>query len=253
MSQSPTVKPLSRFWRSLERLPGQATTGTHWRHLLGPDHERVSSLLVPENRLASSITRLDGSGRHYAVIEHGLNDFVGVCEGDRIVLSRHDLVIYRLDIAKLLKVIAKTLGITHESSLIPERVGTRRVGMHRSLAGFAFPILFTAQLETKDFKQELDSLRLSLETPFLLLTPTSRHLRTPVPRQCLAVSLEDVVTAPADLSSWRLEPGARDAIDSFFTQFLPSQKRIPQSSLRRLPLPHGRCCASGSSTDIGSR
>ena len=107
-----------RLWQALEALPGPAAVLAEWRRLAGAEGlDLLTPYLQPLPRLAASYPRLVGGEPTYPyeVVEHGPDDFVGVCPEteDRIVLARNDLVIYELDWPLFLADIAAALHIVY--------------------------------------------------------------------------------------------------------------------------------------------
>lgn len=223
---TPTIRPLTRFWRALERMPGQAAVIRQWELLIQADFDLVSRLMLPAPRLAGFYPRLDGVGCAYTVVEHGPDDFVGVCEddGERIQLSRANLVVYRLDLTKFIAEIARAFGVEPEGTGVEDTSSTYRVGTYRPLAGFAYPVFLTIQLEQPDFRGVVESLLAGSDGPFILLAPTDRyhHIATQVlldARGCLFLPLAEAIGHEG--RRWELTDSARAALDAFRVRLLP--------------------------------
>ncbi len=237
---TPTIRPLTRFWLALERVPGLAAVARQWRHLIRSDFDLVSRLLSPDARLATSFPRLDGLGPDYAVVEHGYDDFVGVCEddGERTKLSRADLVVYRLDPAKFVAAVAAAFGLDAEGAAVEGSPATYRVGTYRPLAGFAYPVYLTVQLEQPDYKAAVESLLASTAGPFVLLAPTNRHHRIASKllldaRACLFLPLADAIRHEA--RRWELTDAARDALEALTAKLVTQA----EGSVAFFPTPAG--------------
>ncbi len=223
---TPTIRPLTRFWLALERVPGQAAVAPQWRHLIRSDFDLVFRLMSPDTRLATSFPRLDGRGPDFQVVEHGYDDFVGVCEddGERTRMSRADLVVYRLDSSKFVAAVAAAFDLDAEGTAVEGLAATHRVGTYRPLAGFAYPVYLTVQLEQQDYKAVVESLVATTAGPFVLLAPTNRHHRIGSKllldaRGCLFLPLADAIRH--DASRWELTKAARIALDAFTAKLLP--------------------------------
>lgn len=222
-----TMQTLTRFWLALERLPSQAAVAAHWRHLIGSDFELASRLMVPDSRLATSFPRFDRPGLDYTVIEHGSDDFVGICEddGDRTRLTRADLVIYRVDPTKLVAAVAAAFGLEVEGTPVAELAATFRVGTYRPLAGFAVPVYLTVQLEHTDYKAVVDALLAATPGSFVLLAPTNRHHRIACQllleaRPCLFLPLADAIRS--DSPRWQVTDAAHAALTAFTAKLIPA-------------------------------
>lgn len=200
----PTVRPVTRFWLALERLPGRAATAPHWRHLLRDEFDVAARLMRPDARLAGAVPRLDGSGLYFTVVEHGPDDFVGVGEddGDRAVLSRADLVVYRVDPARLVAAVAAGFGVPPDGTPVADLADTFRVGPYRPRAGLTVPVFLTLPLEHRDYQAVVHGLLAVTPGPFVLSAPTNRHHRIASQllfdaRPCLFLPLADAVRLDA--------------------------------------------------------
>jgi hypothetical protein len=172
MVTSPT-----RFWGALEVLPGLAAVKSEWSALLGAELQLIERLLHPQAGLATSLPRVLGSP--YRVVEHGPDDFVGVCEddGDTVTLAKSDLVVYAIDLLKLARGVTGALGLDgvpgRPEQLLPR---TYLVGIHRPYAGYSFPVLLTLPTSAHALLRTACDLVARDEKPFLLLAPTPRRL-----------------------------------------------------------------------------
>ena len=223
---APTIRPLTRFWLALERLPGQAAVIRQWQRLIRSDFDLVFGLMSPASRLAATYPRLDGAGCAYTVVEHGPDDFVGVCgdDGERTRLSRADVVVYRLDSAKFVAAVAAAFGLEPEGTRVEGVAATHRVGTYRPLAGFTYPVYLTVQLERPDFRGVVESLLAGSDGPFILLSPTNGHHRMATQvlldaRECLFLPLADAISHGS--RRWELTDAARTALDAFTEKHLP--------------------------------
>lgn len=149
-----------------------------------------------------------------------------MCEddGDRTGLSRADLVVYRLDPAKFVAAVAAAFGLDAGETAVEGSGATYHVGTYRPLAGFAYPIYLTIQLEQPDDKAVVESLLASTAGPFVLLAPTNRHHRIASKllldaRGCLFLPLADAIGH--ETRRWELTDAARAALDAFTAKLLP--------------------------------
>src|SRR5262249_6781927 len=97
-STSPPMTESVRFWLALDRLPGPASVEAHWRVLLGGGFDAACRFFTLEPYLADSYPRLDTHGAPYTVVQHGADDFVGICEedGERVNLTRQEVLVHRI-------------------------------------------------------------------------------------------------------------------------------------------------------------
>ena len=198
-----------------------------WRDLLGAEYELASSYLRPTTKLATSYPRA-GNELPFTVIEHGPDDYVGVCPegGDTITLAKEDLITYELDRRKFQHGIARALGIEHDESDVDGLSGTQRIGTYRPCSGYAFPAYLTIPLEPSDLTQAIRTFAAVQGEPFVLLVPTSRRLRPEagtVIRQTEAcfLPLTDAL-AVNDRGKWVATPVAQQAIEAFRAAHLPA-------------------------------
>lgn len=175
------MRRLERLWPALEAIPGPSAVAVLWRELLGPEYDLAHSLLRPVTRLAASYPRLAPLGRAlpYRVVEHGPDDYVGVCpeSGETISLTRGELIVYELDRSKLACWLAAAFGF--RQSLTPDGLppGTDLIGDYEPCAGYSFPAYLTIPLEARSLTRTVCGLASACKRPFLLLAPTSRRLR----------------------------------------------------------------------------
>lgn len=183
--------------------------------------------MTPESRLAQAYPRFEPPGFDYTVIEHGPDDFVGVCEddGERTTLSRADLVVYRVDLKKLITAIAAAFGFAAEGTDVPDVPFTQRVGTYRPHAAVAIPVYLTIRLEHTEYKSVVNALIATTRGSFVLLAPTNRHHRIACQlllesHRCLFLALADAIR----VDSPRLEAtgDARAALAAFAAKITPA-------------------------------
>lgn len=223
------MKSLQQLWQAIEAMPGPMAVSAKWQELLGDEHGFVSSYLRPTAKLAASYPRVGDPGHQspYSVIEHGPEDYVGVCPdgGDTITLAKGDLIIYELDRRKLHLAIVQAIGIEYEESKVQGLPHTQRIGIYRPCAGYSFAVYLTIPLEPSDLTQAVHALAAACGEPFVLLAPTNRRLRPEaesVIRQAKACFLPlSEALAVSDQGKWVATPIAQKAIESFRTAHLP--------------------------------
>lgn len=178
------AKPMTRFWLALERPQAPAAVTAEWAGLLRDDLGPASHFLVPEPGLATAFPDPNG-GPPLSVVAHAADDFVAVCEeGHRppVSLRRADLVIYRVDLRRLLRAVADALGAEFDGGPVGDAERTYRVGRYQPVAGYAFPIVFTAQVARADFHAAASAAAASVTGPFVLTSPTNHFYREPTER-----------------------------------------------------------------------
>ncbi len=176
------MRQLVRLWPALEAIPGTAAVEAQWRELLDGEYDVLMPYLQPAATLAASFPRLGGGyqGLPYSVVEHGPDDYAGVCpdSGDVIALIRSDLVVYELDCRRLTRSLATALGFRHQDDApagLPP--ATHLVGAYQPCAGYSFPVYLTIPLESRTLTRTICALVAAGEQPFVLLAPTDRRLQ----------------------------------------------------------------------------
>jgi hypothetical protein len=178
------AKPMTRFWLALERPQAPAAVTAEWAGLLRDDLGPASHFLVPEPELATAFPDPNG-GPPLSVVEHAADDFVAVCEeGHRptVSLRRTDLVSYRVDLRQLLRAVAHALGAEFDGGPVGGAGRTYWVGRYQQVAGYAFPIVFTAQAARADFHAAACAAAASAAGPFVFTSPTNHFYREPTER-----------------------------------------------------------------------
>ncbi|ADV63032.1 hypothetical protein Isop_2458 [Isosphaera pallida ATCC 43644] len=221
-----------RLWQALEALPGPAAVLAEWRRLAGAEGlDLLTPYLQPLPRLAASYPRLVGGEPTYPyeVVEHGPDDFVGVCPEteDRIVLARNDLVIYELDWPLFLADIAAALGFQYRAAGtdgLP--AATRLVGDYRPAAGYSFPVYLTVPLESRSLTGAVCMLVSLSDGAFVLSTPTRCRLRPDAQqilerKRCCFLPLEEALAATGP-RQWQATEAAVQALQGFTGLHVPS-------------------------------
>ncbi len=191
----------------------------------------LTPYLQPRPTLAASYPRLVGGEPWYAyeVVEHGTDDFVGVCPEteDRVVLTRCDLVVYELDWPLFLADIAAALGFEHRAGG-PDGLplATRLVGDYRPVAGYSFLAYLTVPLESRSLTGAICMLVSMSDGAFALLAPTRCRLRPDAQqilerKKCCFLPLEETLAATGP-RQWQATHAAVQALRDFTSLHVPS-------------------------------
>jgi hypothetical protein len=235
-----------RLWQALEAIPGPAAVLAEWRRLAGTDLDLLRPYLQPLPRLAATYPRVVGGEPTYPyeVVEHGPNDFVGICPEteDRIVLTREDLIVYELDWPLFLADIAAALGFERRST-DPDGLPplTRLVGDYRPVAGYSFPAYLTVPLESRGLTSAVCMLVSTSDDALILLTPTRRRLRPDAQqilerKRCCFLPLEDSLAATGP-RQWQATVAAVQALSDFTRLHVPSAEA--DNGMAFFPTPGG--------------
>jgi hypothetical protein len=207
-----------RLWRAIESFPSLAAVETEWRQHLGEEFDQFRDYFRAAHR-AREFPHPSG-GIPYRVVEHGPDDIVGVCDetGDRITLSRPELVIYRFDIAKLRQAVHELLGLAGRSEKLNHPVGLHRVGEFSHAHGFAIPVYLVFTVEDDHLSRCVHAVMARRTGPFLLLTLTPRSLDTDArdrlhERKACLLALADLLAWNA--SGWVIQKAAQSRLQEF--------------------------------------
>ncbi|HTL55953.1 MAG TPA: hypothetical protein VL361_09755 [Candidatus Limnocylindrales bacterium] len=165
-------------WAALESLRGTAASALIWRERLGETYNRFSAAFLQRTAtLARSYPCPQGCGCAHEVIHHGPTDIIGICrceswQCDDVVLKPDDLLIWELSWSKLGRALCRALGLENKPAQL-HLSGTRQIG---SWSAQAVPVLLTIQPNQVEFRANASALIARLRQPFILLTPTSRHV-----------------------------------------------------------------------------
>lgn len=197
------TKPMTRFWLALERPQPPAAVTAEWAYLLRDDVGPAAHFLVAEPGLATAFPAPNG-GHPLRVIEHSPDDIVAVCEHTThppVPLRRADLVVYRVDIRRLLAAVAGALGADFDGEPVGGANRTFWVGRYRPVAGYVFPIAFAAQPGRVEFHAAAAAVASSVAGPFIFAAPTNHFFREPTER--LLRERRSVFLPLADALRWR--------------------------------------------------
>lgn len=168
-----------RLWQALEDVPGLQAAHTEWRERIGSDFPSFAPLLLPTDRFAASISVPGDPYRAYRVVWHAPDDVVGVDDygGQTVVLSKQDLLIYRLDHQRVSRKVAAALGFESAHASVEGVPHTYRIGTFGPFAGFAFPAFLAIPLESADLQQAGEAISSQIDGPFIIAAPTRDRVR----------------------------------------------------------------------------
>jgi hypothetical protein len=177
-----------------------AAAAVEWKRLVGPEFDPVRPLLRPGRERATSYPSPDG-GLPYEVVEHGPDEWVGVCPETRatVPLSAQDLIVYELDRPRLADRIAAAFGIERASSASDLGHGIIDLG-RCSVRDQQYSCFLAFPLEPDDLHVAAARLITAGLAPLLLFAPTRRRLARVAEsqlrvRRSAFVSLAETLTA----------------------------------------------------------
>ncbi len=228
------MSPLHKLWQALEEIPGTRAAMAEWRHKLGADLESIGSMLIPTDRYAEILPVAGDPYASYRVVHHSDDDVVGIHDGGgpTITLSKQDVLIYRLDHQRMIRSVAAVLGVKLAPASLDGAPNTYRIGSYRPFAGYAFPVFFTIPLESADLRATAESVTARCAEPFVLLAPTSGHLRP----ECEAVikaqkacflALDDAIDLDGR-GRWVASATAQQQLAAFVKEVIPQVQSVDQ-------------------------
>ncbi len=239
---------MSGPWRSLEEVCGLAAVAAEWRQHAGPDFEAFKAgFLQKAGRIARSFPCPHKAGCTHEVHPRGAG-FVGVSKDDDgtgcddILLTKEDIEVWEVNLARLGRAIAQALKCDAEDA----KLGLERTRQIASLGDAPLPILLTVQHDGDGFGEVAAQLVARFPNSFILLAPTSRFCIAPVTDLLGRVnagffSLEAHVTL---LPSGKLH--AAKSWGELFSAYLPEKKdSIRGSELTRIFRLFGELLAMG--------
>jgi hypothetical protein len=174
------MKPLKKFWWAIESVLGLAAVSAEWRQLLGPEYALTERFLQAKDRLVRSYPRWDGPRRleSFKVVEHGPNDFVGVCPetGDVVPLAREELIVHAINLSLLSKTIAKACGLTVAIEQIDGAPWLYRLGHYNHPSDLVIPFYLAVPQDSDSVHRVVNILAARNDRPSVLLLPTRRLL-----------------------------------------------------------------------------
>jgi hypothetical protein len=149
------TRPIRNFWPSLESVVGLSAVQAEWARLLGDELPwAVGTRLLRCSGTRAGYYPRGGDAAPsllpYEVVEHGEDDYVGVCPDgwETVPLTRGQLLLWELDRMRLAEAVAAALSLpkSFEPDVHPF---TSRVGTYGS-GGGAVPVYLTIGIERDD-------------------------------------------------------------------------------------------------------
>jgi hypothetical protein len=243
------MKSLGPFWQAMEKVPGLVAVMEDWKRLTGPDYRFLQGSLRPNGETANSYPCPlpgDGCGCRHAIVRHGPNDIVAVCQCDPrrcepLPVSPEETRLHELDTTLLGNMVASALGVTPNVHFIAGLHATWQITTHRQSQGRRIPVYITIQTEPADLYHTVESLVVRNPTPFLLFTPTHerhepRSLELLQARDCHCLALSD--TVGLDENTHVL---ASRSLEELFSEtlFLPEANATKTTAQDFFPTPPG--------------
>ena len=172
------MSPLQRLWPALEALPGLAAVRAEWQTLAGAELVHLEPFLHPQQHLATSYPRPVelGAGLPLRVVEHGSDDFVGVCDetGDTMPLRRADVIVHAIERRTLAATWATALKLTPSGLDAQRTVGPKVIGQTEPATGPRQSVIVVFSVNAEELTATATKLIAEHTDPLVLLTPTRR-------------------------------------------------------------------------------
>jgi len=170
-----TPRPLARFWKSLDDIPGAVTNRWEWSLRLKDELPAAECYLISTGRRAKEIAcpSPGGDGCPRKIVKHGDGRFRAVCgnkpaECDPIDVTGEEIACLAVDRKKLAAAVCTLLSATSEPG-IQERGAAMLVGSHAVAAGVGIPIILLIPGPMAEVSLEMLP---ELDGPAAIVTPT---------------------------------------------------------------------------------
>lgn len=166
-------------WQAIEDLQPAVAVESEWERRAGDGLLWLRRYLQPLPDLAQSI-QLDAHEPHRVVV-HGQDDIVTVCPdtGETEPILRSDVVLYRLDLRRLVDDLAAVLGLRGTSRPLDGSARVWLLGDFVPIEGERFPVYLCIPRDPDEGRSMVERCTLAFPRPPIVVTPTSRHVDTP--------------------------------------------------------------------------
>jgi hypothetical protein len=168
-------------WSALESFRRLSAVPCLWRRRLGTGFTAFNARFLQRTPItAGSYPCVQGCGCAHEVIRHSSTEVVAVCRCeswccDDVSLSSEDIVLWELNLARLGRSLSQALGLQVKHAELNLNA-TRQIG---AWSAQAVPVILTIQHTSVEFAGVVAALVARLREPFVLLSPSARHLDVP--------------------------------------------------------------------------
>ncbi len=173
------MRKLPRLWRALEDIPGLLAVLEVWRQECGEDFTYASPHLQPTDRIGGRYPCPNAfSGCPRRIIDYGDDEFAAVCQDEhrrceRVLMTRREALIHRLDLAGLLEPVLRAAAIRPQS-MVQHAPGVWAAGLSEQAHSRNFPVYLLIAHSASSYQTAVERLLLDFQDSFLLLLPTNR-------------------------------------------------------------------------------
>ena len=203
------MRDLSRFWQSLERIPGLRSVPAFWEEYCGADFELIRPHLRLTDAVAAAYPCPHPSSGHCPrrIIGYDGGPYAALCRDPHRVcpdvnLEPHDVLVHELDVGSFMGTVAAYVGLRCQPP-VTRGDGTWAVGTSCQVDSRGQPMFLMVVPETGRFRAATEQLLLDVPGPFTILAPTNRHRTVKVQERLQSrgiklLALEDHVAVPDD-------------------------------------------------------
>lgn len=219
------------MWRQLcqaiENTSGLLATRGEWQDQIGFGFVTFSSLFLPTDVFAASISIPGKSHGQYDVVIRSIDDIVGIDahSGEAITLSKQDVLVYRFHAQSMICNVAKAFGFEYGFAHVDGDFHAFRIGTFIPFAGFAFPAYCVVPHESGDLQQAARTIAALTDGPFIITVPTRNHMRPAVEslllrRQACCFSLCDAIEI-GEGGAWKISTSGTRQLTAFRQTVVP--------------------------------
>lgn len=160
-----------RLWRAVEGIPGLTAVRDEWRRFLGEDSAWVEqNLLRPTGELATVYP--SNHGEPYRIVDHGAGRYRAVHpDGEPpLELTKADVTILHLDIAKLARLLCQAFGFEARDVDQAAGDGNYRIGRWSATPRTACSVWLCVPADSSDLHDALRQLATEADGPLAVLT-----------------------------------------------------------------------------------
>lgn len=207
----------SLFWKCLDVRLGPIREPV-WKLALGDEFPLVQRYLAPVPGLSpiASCERSRQTACNYRIVEHQDGSLVGICDEGRCprrIFDRAELIRFEPQDRRIMEEVGRLLRLPFNPAPLGLPGASLFLGNLPGTATLPVQILFTRQSSPQDFRTFVERQILADRAPFILLSPTLRHMTPEVAallqrRDCRVLALDGGIL---------LGPLGLRATDSFLT------------------------------------
>ena len=181
------MRIVNQFWQSLEAVSGQSDILSEWQRNTGEDFDLSRYFLRPTDRraLVFRCPTPGGEGCPRRVVVHDNGDIVAACANtdwgcDNVSLTESDIIVHTLDRYALSTAVAECLDLQPAFSEIYGHKILFCIGEDIPFPGKRFSVFMILPRNPEGLREAVISLLALMDGPFIILTPTGRHLEADI-------------------------------------------------------------------------